>query len=117
MISSGNPQGDSAHQVEFGSNAYFLNFLGNGVLPKGIVVLTVKVNCLTDYPWNLYAEFVGPLKVARVSLLHERYNSIAFPKDMRNPPIKGWLIVNAAELGKFSGFNRVQTLQVRGILS
>ncbi len=89
------------------SNAYLLHFLGNGVLPKGIAVLTVKVNCLTYCPWNLYAEFVDPLKVARLSLLHERYNLIVFLKDVWNPPIEGWLIVNATELGKFSGFNRV----------
>jgi hypothetical protein len=98
------------------SNADFLHFLGNGVLPKCIAILTVKVNCLTDCPWNLYAEFVGPLKVAMASLLHERYNSIAFLKEMWNLPIKGWLIVNAAKLGKLGGFNRVRTLQVREIL-
>ena len=89
------------------SNAYLLHFFGNGILPKGIVVLMVKVNCLMYCPWSLYPEFVDPLKVARLSLLHERYNLIVFLKDVWNPPIEGWLIVNAAELGKFSGFNRV----------
>ena len=93
-----------------GNNADFLHFLGNGILPKSIAGLTVKVNCLTDGPWNFKAKFVGPLKEARMSLLHKRYNPIAFLKYMRNPPIKGWLMVNAAKLGKFSGFNRVRAL-------
>ena len=64
------------------SNADFVHFLGNGVLPKSIAGLTVKVNRLTDSPWDFYAKFVGPLKEARMSLLHKRYNPIAFLKYM-----------------------------------
>jgi hypothetical protein len=37
-------------------------------------------------------------------------------QDMRNPPVEGWLVVNALGHGIFSGLKRVRLLEVSKVL-
>jgi hypothetical protein len=50
---------------------------------------------------------VGPFKVAGLTFLNKGYNPFPFLEGVGNPPVEGWLVVNAGSYGMFGGLNRV----------
>ena len=101
---------------DFESNANVLHFLGNTISPKGVTKLFVYSKGLLDGLRQFNAKLVCPFQITRVSSLDERNNTVAFLQDMRHPPIKGGLVVNAEDLGIFGGLNRMGFLEVNEVL-
>ena len=76
---------------DFESNKNVFHFLGNFVSPEGIAILFVKLKSFfIDGLRHLDAKFMGPFKVSRALLLHERDDRVSLFENMGHPaPVEG----------------------------
>ena len=94
------------------SSADVLHFLSNDVGPEGVAILLIKLRGFLDDLRHLNAKFVGPFKKLWILLFHKQDNLVPLFKDMRDPPVESWFMVDANDFGIFGGFNGVGFLQV-----
>ncbi len=90
---------------DFESNANILHFFGNGVSPKGVAIPAVNFKGFLGGLRHFNANCVGPFKKLWILLLHKQDNPVPLFKHMRDPPVESWVMVNANDLGIFSGLN------------
>ena len=97
---------------DFESGPNVLHFLSNGVSPKGVAILWVKLKCFLGRPRLFNAKFVGPFKKLWIPLFHKRDNPVPLFKYMKDPPVEIWFMVNTNDLGIFGSLNGMGFLQV-----
>jgi hypothetical protein len=95
---------------DFESNANVLHFLGNGGSPKGVAISAVNFKCVLDGRRHFNAKFVGPFKELWITLLHKQDNPVLCFKDVRDPPVESWFMVNTNDLGVFGSLNGMRFL-------
>jgi hypothetical protein len=59
---------------------------------------------------------VGPFEIAGSPFANEGYYLVTLLQYTGNPPVEGWLVVNALGHGIFSGLKRVRFLEVSKVL-
>jgi hypothetical protein len=101
---------------DFEGNTNILHFLGNGVSPEGITILLIELKDFFDGLRQFNAKFMGPFQITGVPLSYKRNTSAPLPRDMRNPPVESWFMVNAKDLSIFGCFNRVRLLKASKVL-
>ncbi len=91
---------------DFEGDTNVLLLLGNGISPEVITILLVKLKGFFDGLRQFNAKFMGPFQIMGILFSYKRNNAIPLPRDMRNPPVESWFMVNAQDLSIFGCFNR-----------
>ena len=97
---------------DFESNPNVLHFPSNGISPKGVAILLVKLKGFFGGLRQFNARFVGPFKKLWILLFHKQDNPVPLFKYVRDPPVESWFMVNANNLVIFSGLNGMRFLQI-----
>ena len=96
---------------DFEGNTNILHFISNGVGPKGIVILLVKLKGFFGSLMHFNAKCMGPFKISWIPLLHKRYNSVPLFEDMTHPPVACWFVVKSYDFSIFGSLNGMRFLQ------
>ena len=99
------------------SNANILHFLSNGVSPKGVSILSVKLKGFLGGLGHFNTKFVGPFKISWILLFHKQDNPVPIFKDMRDLPVESWFVVDVNDFGIFGDLNGVGFLQINWVFS
>jgi hypothetical protein len=70
---------------------------------------------LFDSLRHFNAKLVGPFKIAGRPFPDKGYNPVALLENIRYPPVKGWLTVNADGHGILGGLEWVRFFEVRKV--
>ena len=76
-------------------NLYVPHLFRNGVIPKGVVIFLVNIECVLCRLRHLDLKFVIFLKVTRTSLLNKRNYMRPFLNQVHHLTVKGRLAVNS----------------------
>ncbi len=95
---------------DFESNTIVFQVFSNCVSPEGIAILFVKRKSLVDGLRHLDPKIMDPFEVLRVTLLHERDDTVSLFENMGHPPVESWFMVNAKYFSIFGNLNRIRFL-------
>ena len=94
-------------ELKYHSN--ILDFLFDGIMPKGVTVSSVNGKCLLNRVGKFDAKLVGPLPIAGLDLGDD---TISLAQDLPGPPVICWFRVNSVGDCIFGNVHRVGNLEV-----